>query len=110
MKTIIALAMCALLTNCGMAYNAKIKNEVLNSPETSYSTKELIKARKITVGMTQKEVIASWGSPCGHCYGTRKSSAGEWWEYNVFGSGRYSAGAGTYLFFDNTGKLKYWSE
>lgn len=65
---------------------------------------------KIRVGMTKQEVINAWGQPCWHCYGTRKTSNGDTWEYNVFGSGSMGAGSGTYLFFDRNDVLKYWSQ
>jgi hypothetical protein len=35
---------------------------------------------------------------------------GDSWEYNIFGTGSYGIGAGTYLFFDNRGILQYWSD
>lgn len=64
---------------------------------------------KIMRGMTKEEVRASWGDPCGYCYGTRSASWGDTWEYNVFGSGSYGAGNGTYVFFDQSDRVTGWS-
>lgn len=64
---------------------------------------------KIMRGMTKAEVIASWGEPCWYCRGTRKASWGDMWEYNVFGSGTYGIGNGTYVYFDAGDKVTEWS-
>lgn len=64
---------------------------------------------KIMRGMTKEEVRASWGEPCWHCYGTRKASWGDMWEYNVFGSGSYGIGNGTYVYFDAGDRVTQWS-
>jgi hypothetical protein len=64
---------------------------------------------KIMRGMSKEEVRASWGDPCWYCRGTRTASWGETWEYNVFGSGTYGIGNGTYIYFDERGLVREWS-
>ena len=110
MKTLMPLLLAALLTGCGLIQENAIRDEVLADPDTRYTVKEAIKEKHIMTGMTQREVIAAWGNPCGYCYGTRKSSEGETWEYNIFGSGRSGYGSGTYLYFDRKGRLRYWNK
>lgn len=99
-----------LLTGCGWIQEVNIKKQVLADPALAPKVREAIENNKIKIGMTKNQVIASWGNPCWYCYGTRESSWGDTWEYNLFGSGRYSAGSGTYLFFDTLGRLKAWSK
>ncbi|GKS69549.1 hypothetical protein W03_15530 [Nitrosomonas sp. PY1] len=68
--------------------------------------------KDIMVGMTKDQVLASWGKPCGWCYGTRQSSTGDIWEYNKFGSSYIGSYLGvrsnTYLYFDTRDILRYW--
>lgn len=86
----------------------KVRQEVLADKSIPQEYMQAIKENRIMVGMTKRMVIASWGNPCSYCPGTRQTSLGDWWEYNIFGTGSYSYGAGKYLFFDNSGVLKYW--
>lgn len=97
----------ALLAGC--ITNSPIRKEVLADPSTTPEVRAAVEKRQIRVGMTQKEVIASWGSPCNTCYGTRSATWGDTWEYNLFGNSRHGIGGGTYLFFDRAGRLKNWS-
>lgn len=107
-RVIVLLAV--LLSGCGAVEQARNRDAVMNDPMLSADVRRAIENKQIKVGMTKNEVMASWGIPCWYCYGTRETSEGEWWEYNPFGTGRYGAGNGTYLFFDNTGTLKYWTK
>jgi len=109
MKKLTLIFATLVLAGCGLAYEVQLRDEVLADPNVTYTTKEAIKAKKIKVGMTKREVTAAWGNPCSLCYGTRKSSEGETWEYNTFGSGRHGIGNGTYLHFNRQGKLVYWN-
>lgn len=109
MKNIIFLFF-VLLVSCGAIDNYRIRKEVLDSKLTTPATKKLIEQGKIKIGMTKDEVIASWGLPCYHCYGTRSTSSGDWWEYNSFGTSRYGTGSGTHLRFNSAGILVYWSK
>lgn len=79
-------------------------------PELDTDTKVDIIMGRIRRGMTQEQVKVVMGEPCGYCYGTRKSSWGDVWEYNPFGTGRNAVGAGTYLFFDKHGRLSGWTK
>lgn len=63
---------------------------------------------KIVKYMPKEAVRLAWGNPCWYCYGTRKSSWGDTWEYNMFGSAR--PGAGTLVFFDENDRVRGWSE
>jgi len=85
-------------------------NAMKAHPEWPEEIRKTIAEGKIQVGMTKDQVKASWGPPCGYCYGTKQSSWSDTWEYNPFGTGRYGIGAGTYLFFDSSGQLKAWSK
>lgn len=98
----------ATLSGCAISAQQRRSDYVESNPTTSFSGPIL--NGQIAVGMTKQEVLASWGAPCGWCYGTRTTSDGEWWEYNVFGTGSFGAGAGTHLFFNAQGKLQYWSK
>lgn len=106
---IIALLL-AFVAGCGLAYEANLRKQVLADPATPTAIKESIEHDRIRVGMSKDQVVAAWGSPCWYCPGTRENSWGDTWEYNPFGTGRYSIGAGTYLFFDSAGHLKHWSK
>lgn len=97
------------LSGCGLMQERAARREALADPNLSQRTRAAIEAEKIHVGMTQQQVIAAWGNPCWWCYGTRQTSHGDVWEYNVFGSSPYGAGSGTYLWFDQTGHLTHWS-
>jgi len=110
MRILYPLLIAALVTGCGMMQKNAIRDEVLADPNTPYTAKESIKEGNIRTGMTKREVIAAWGNPCGYCSGTRKTSNGDVWEYNPLGSGRHSYNTGTYLFFDQKGILRHWSQ
>lgn len=64
----------------------------------------------VKLGMTKAEVVNAIGQPCGYCYGTRKSSHGDSWEYNTFGTGVYGIGRGQYIFFDREGRVVAWEK
>lgn len=103
----------ALLSGCALMPGAddRRRQEWLSAnPNADPYVQGSVRLGQIRKGMPKDAVQASWGPPCGYCRGTRRTSEGEWWEYNPFGSGRYSAGAGTYLFFNNDGILEFWSE
>jgi outer membrane protein assembly factor BamE len=109
MKCFLLLAIIYLAAGCSMIGDQTRRDEYLAShPITQF--RDEISRGAIKVGMSKEEVIASWGQPCGYCYGTSQSSTGDSWEYNIFGTGSYGIGAGTYLFFDNRGILQYWSD
>lgn len=110
MKFINFLLLVIFLSGCAHHQQINVRNQILSDADTPQHVKEKIINKQISVGMTKKQVIASWGEPCWWCYGTRQSSMGDTWEYNVFGSSAYGAGSGTYLFFDSNGVLKYWSK
>lgn len=89
MKKIITIVLAIFFlffTACGYMQVKKIRREVLSDPSTSQYVKQLIEEKKIAVGMTQREAIASWGnpnplSPCN----TRTVSYGdvyESWDYS----------------------------
>lgn len=77
-----------------------------NYPELRQKYNDAILKGEVTRGMSQEDVIASWGKPCGWCPGTRKTSMGESWEYNMFGS---AGGLGTVIYFDEFRKVSGWS-
>ena len=111
MKKMFLLLMFLLLSGCGIIEENAIRKEVLaNDMNMSPEFRHAIWDKKIMVGMSKDQVRASWGNPCWHCYGTRESSYGDTWEYNIFGTGSNGIGGGTYLFFDRRGKLKSWSK
>ena len=97
----------ALLAGCA---GNETRRQVLADPATPPAIRQAIEQEKIRVGMTKQQVIAAWGPPCGYCYGTRESSWGDTWEYNVFGTTSSGIGRGTYLYFDRTGTLTGWSD
>lgn len=99
-----------LIQGCATAIQNNIRNEVLSNPDLKPEIRDAIQRQAVHVGMTKQQVLASWGEPCWWCYGTRKTSNGDSWEYNVFGSSYMGAGSGTYLYFDNNGILKFWSK
>lgn len=108
-RLMVVLAVLVALGGCGLMQERAARREALADPGLSERTRAAILAKQIHVGMTQQQVVAAWGQPCWWCYGTRQTSAGDVWEYNVFGSSVYGAGSGKYLRFDRTGRLTYWS-
>jgi len=106
MKLLIYLIIFISLAGCTALNNSR-RQYISQHPGTEYK-KEILNGY-IKKGMTKAEVRASWGDPCTYCYGTRQTSEGDWWEYNIFGSSSSGAGSGTYLFFNNAGILEYWS-
>lgn len=109
MRTLLLAAV--LLSGCAMygGHDRRRSAYLQSRPDIAPEMRWAIADGKIRQGMTKEEVIASWGEPCWYCRGTREASFGDTWEYNVFGSGSYGAGNGTYLFFDPGGKLRHWS-
>ncbi len=102
----------ALLAGCAMfgGDDSRRQNYVQSrASEIPSSIRGAIIDGNIMRGMTKDEVRASWGDPCGYCYGTKSASWGDTWEYNVFGSGSYGAGNGTYVFFDQADRVTGWS-
>lgn len=107
---IVIIALTLIISGCASPHQINVRNNILADSTVSEFIKTQIINQKISIGMTQEQVIASWGEPCWWCYGTRRSSHGDTWEYNAFGSSVYGAGTGTYLYFDKNGILKYWSK
>lgn len=108
-KKIILALFVVVLAACA-SQQSKREAYLKNHPNTDPVIAQAIKAGKIRKGMTKEEVRASWGDPCWYCYGTKEASWGDSWEYNPFGTGRYSVGAGTYVYFDRSGKVINWSK
>ena len=110
MKLTVAALTLATLTGCATEYGViERANVAAAHPEWSEQVRQDVAAGQIRVGMTKDQVLAAWGQPCTPCRGTRSTSAGDWWEYNKLWPSRLHHGAGTYLFFGNDGKLRYWS-
>lgn len=113
---IIAIATILLLSGCSAVRDNRIRQEVLADSNLPEEIRSAIDLKELAVGMTQEQVIASWGSPCKWCYRTRKSSSGDTWEYHIpgadsiiVGSDFIGIGTGTYLYFDKDKILKHWS-
>lgn len=113
---IIAIATILLLSGCSAVRDNRIRQEVLADSNLPEEIRRAIDLKELAVGMTQEQVIASWGSPCKWCYRTRKSSSGDTWEYHIpgadsiiVGSDFIGIGTGTYLYFDKDKILKHWS-
>lgn len=108
------LAILAILTLSSCAIQEanrveSIRQKTLSDQSISNEIRSAILNKQIMVGMTKQQVLASWGQPCGLCYGTRRSSAGDTWEYNPGETTSLGIGIGTYLYFDVNGILRYWS-
>jgi hypothetical protein len=97
------------LAGCGLLQERATRREALADPALDPAIRAAIEAKQIRVGMSKQQVTAAWGLHCWYCPGTRQTSQGDSWEYNPFGTGSYSYGAGTYLYFDRAGYLVYWS-
>ncbi|MBL8500549.1 MAG: hypothetical protein JNL77_08225 [Nitrosomonas sp.] len=113
---IIVIATILLLSGCSAVRDNRIRQEVLADSNLPEEIRRAIDLKELAVGMTQEQVIASWGSPCKWCYRTRKSSSGDTWEYHIpgadsiiVGSDFIGIGTGTYLYFDKDRILKHWS-
>ena len=72
--------------------------------ELDASIKARILEGNVTLGMTQEQVIASWGKP--HDI---NRSAGEWGVHEQWVYGRNAKGNITYLYFEN-GRLTSWQD
>lgn len=107
MKRVVILAM-LLLAGCATD-DSNIRKEMLARPDLAPDVRAAIEKEQIHKGMTKDEVAASWGYPCGYCYGTRQSSWGDSWEYNIFGTGSQGIGRGTYVYFGRDGRVTGWS-
>lgn len=99
-KTVLLFFALFLFVSC-----ARREDYIAAHPSLSKEYAQAIREGKIKVGMTKEEVHAAWGPHCWYCHGTRENSWGDVWEYNIFGSGTYGAGKGTYVFFNNAGKV-----
>lgn len=107
MKTLISIAVILfVLAGCGPSKMALRQAYIDAHPELDYDTREWIRNGKIAKGMTKEQVRASWGDPCWYCYGTRRASWGDSWEYNIFGTSR---GIGTVVYFDSADRVRGWS-
>lgn len=112
MRNLTIILLSISLTGC--ISNAEIRAKQLKAredyiaahPKIKSEFAEAIRAAKIRVGMSKDDVKASWGTPCWYCHGTRQSTWGDTWEYNIFGTGSYGVGAGTYVFFDDAGRVR----
>lgn len=108
-RAALMLAGVVVLGGCGIMQEREARRLALADPNLTPEIRAAIHAKHIRVGMTKRQVLAAWGNPCWYCYGTRQTSRGDVWEYNVFGSSSYGIGSGKYLYFDSTGHLTYWS-
>lgn len=110
MKNLFLISFLVILLNSCVPSGAAREEYVKAHPELDTDTKVDIIMGRIRRGMNKEHVKVVMGDPCGYCYGTKSSSWGETWEYNPFGTGTYSTGAGTYVFFDRYGKVSGWSK
>lgn len=102
----VLLAGCAALS----AGDKQRRVEYLASaPHTKDEFRAAIHGGRIMRGMSKEEVLASWGSPCSYCTGTRSASWGDAWEYNPFGSAAGRKSSSTYVYFDGAGQVSGWS-
>lgn len=111
------IAAILVLNGCGSIRENKIRQDVLSDASMPEEIRRAIDLKELVVGMTQDQVIASWGLPCKWCYGTTKNPGGDTWEYHlpgsdflVVGTDFLGIGSGTYLYFDRHGILKHWSQ
>jgi len=107
--TTIIILVAVFLSGCASLTGQHRRTAYVNGhPNVPVFYAQAIKDGAIMVGMTKDQVSASWGNPCGWCYGTRKSRWGDTWEYNVFGSSTMGIGNGHYVYFQN-GRVVGWS-
>lgn len=111
MKKIMLIALLvALLSGCAATHDKSARMDWLRAhPDTPIPAFAAIMHGSIIEGMTKEQVQASWGRPCGYCYGTTSSSWGDTWEYNPFGSAPMGAGSGTIVYFGSRGRVIGWS-
>ena len=83
---ITVIATVLILSGCSAVKDNRIRQEVLADSKLPEEIRRAIDLKELAVGMTQEQVIASWGSPCKWCYRTRKSSSGDTWEYHIPGA------------------------
>ncbi len=115
---IVFIALAGLMQGCGATRELEIRRSVMADTALTEEVRRAIDRKDLLQGMTQNEVIASWGLPCKWCSGTRKNPGGDIWEYNITAFGPDSVlnitdllGEATaiYLYFDKDGKLRHWS-
>lgn len=100
-----ALALVIMTTACTTPLERR--SQYVNArPDIPRDISQNIREGKVSVGMTKEQVEVSWGKPCWYCYGTRESTYGDTWEYNIFGTGSYGIGTGTYVFFDRSDRVR----
>lgn len=95
-----------LIFLCGCVTQQDRLDWLATHPDTPPRIAQAVSQGAITQGMTKAQVRASWGTPCGLCYGTTQSSWGDTWEYNPLGYGSYSTG--TIVYFDSAGRVRGW--
>lgn len=105
--TILILLAGVFLTSCAAIKQVQIKKQILNDPSVSEDIKESIRNKKISIGMTKKEVYASWGpyvtwSPCSTKLVT-ENGVMESWDYTLVGS------CSDIVYFKD-GKVSGWSQ
>jgi hypothetical protein len=73
-------------------------------PEINQRFKELILNGQIAIGMTEEQVLASWGWPW-----DSNKTVGQWGIYEQWIYGSISYGSMTFLYFEN-GSLTSWQD
>lgn len=104
---VVALLGVCLVFGCIHSAGERRARYLAENPGVRSDIADAVRNGAIKRGMTKDDVRASWGDPCGYCLGTRSSSWGDVWEYNVFGSARPASG--TYVYFDQRGVVVGWS-
>lgn len=97
MKTLITLSLCAALIGCALP-EKKLHPDFYTWDER---IQWMVKDSRIGNGMTQEQVIESWGRPVR----VFDNSFGEVWQY----SGIFYGTRAAYLYFDRNDVLTHWS-
>lgn len=85
----------AVVIGAGILYNVQASRDKESSESLAISASNAVKDKRLVIGMTVSQAVQSWGEPAKINKTTTARGTREQWVYP----------GGTYLYFDESGKL-----